>query len=113
MAISYGHAEIVNVLLNAGANVNAKNNIGYTALEVAIRKGHTEIVNALLKAGADVNAKDSFGMTMLELAKMYGHTEVVKTLKPFSPTKSTGCMTLIIETVAMITAIVFAVGYFY
>ena len=51
-------------------------------------------------------------MTMLELAKMYGHTEVVKTLKPFSPTKSTGCMTLIIEAVAMITVIVCAVGYF-
>ena len=47
-----GHAESVQVLLDSGTDVNAKNNDGTTALMFAEEEGHTEIVELLKKAGA-------------------------------------------------------------
>ncbi|MFZ3091694.1 MAG: ankyrin repeat domain-containing protein [Nitrospirota bacterium] len=42
----------VNALLNKGADVNAKDKYGWTALMLASKKGHTGIVQLLKKAGA-------------------------------------------------------------
>jgi hypothetical protein len=54
--------DISKVLINAGANVNAKNNNGYTTLKCA---RSPEMAEMLIKAGADVNARDDYGRTML------------------------------------------------
>lgn len=66
--------------ISSGANVNAKDNYGWTALMRAARDGYTEIVNALLKADANANAKDKYGWTALLLAAEKGHTEIVNAL---------------------------------
>jgi ankyrin repeat protein len=42
----------VQLLLDAGVDVNAKNGYGETALTVAIGKGHEDVENVLRKAGA-------------------------------------------------------------
>lgn len=55
-ASSNGQTEVVKLLLNAGANVNAKGEYGNTALISAVEGEHPETVKLLLKAGADVNA---------------------------------------------------------
>ena len=47
------------LLLSKGADVNAKDQSGYTALSWASSGGHSEIVRLLFQKGADVNAKDS------------------------------------------------------
>jgi ankyrin repeat protein len=47
-----GHADTVQALLAAGANVNAKANNGFTALKGAKMMGHSEIIRILKKAGA-------------------------------------------------------------
>ena len=49
-ASEYGHTEIVAMLLDAGADVNAKHKWGSTALQLASDNGHTEIVKLLKKA---------------------------------------------------------------
>ncbi len=72
---------IVQALLDAGADVNAKDNNGETALIQAASTGHTETVQALLDAGADVDAEGAFEMTALMWAKRKGHTEIVELLK--------------------------------
>jgi ankyrin repeat protein len=60
-----GHIETVKLLLDKGANVNARNAVAETALTHASQKGNTEIVKLLLSKGADVNAKDDAGWTAL------------------------------------------------
>jgi ankyrin repeat protein len=50
---------IVKLLIDAGADVNAQNSIGRTALMFAIRNGHIAVVKQLLAApGIDVNVRD-------------------------------------------------------
>ena len=54
-AANNGHSEVVKLLLEKGAEVNAKatiKNVEWTALKVARRMGHTDIVQLLEKAGA-------------------------------------------------------------
>jgi len=61
--------EVIEVLLDAGAEVNARSNRGYTALMCAAwRNKNPEVFRVLLEAGADVNARDKTGMTPLILA---------------------------------------------
>ena len=68
-------------LLAVGADVNAKNTVGWTPLHLAARIGHTEAARLLLAAGADVNAKDKDGHTPLHGAAENGHTDVVNLLR--------------------------------
>lgn len=64
-AIGYGHKEVVRLLLDAGANVNVQDSIGFTPLMEAAQQGDKEIVKMLIDAGADVEAKAGFGQTAL------------------------------------------------
>ena len=48
--------ETVKLLLKAGANVDAADEDGDTALTLAACNGHVEMVKLLLKAGANVDA---------------------------------------------------------
>lgn len=75
-----GNTEIVKALLAKAADVNAKDNNGWTALLIASRNGYTKIVQALLAKGADVNLKANYDLTALMSAAMGGHTEAVKIL---------------------------------
>ena len=75
-----GELEEVKRLLNAGAEVNTKDNDGRTALMAASRYGHTEIAKVLISKGADVNARDMIGYTALTMSCVTGHTEIVKFL---------------------------------
>ncbi|MDO4410246.1 MAG: ankyrin repeat domain-containing protein [Akkermansia sp.] len=70
----------IQLLKEAGANVNAKNKDGRTALMCASDSGNVEVVKAFLQAGADVNAKTKDGWTALIGASDKGHIEVVKAL---------------------------------
>ncbi len=46
---------IVRILQDAGANINAMNQLGYTALGAAVKQGNMNIVQRLINAGADVS----------------------------------------------------------
>jgi ankyrin repeat protein len=104
VAVMKNKKEIVEILLNKGARVDAKINgfhwyAGYdgydgeTPLMWAARDGYTEIVRLLIKHGADVNAKiteknkeeidglDRYGYTVLQYARENGHSGIVAILK--------------------------------
>ncbi|KAJ7742073.1 hypothetical protein B0H16DRAFT_1728330 [Mycena metata] len=80
VASYYGHKEIVSLLLERGADVNAAGVEYESALQAAIAKGHTEIVDILLKKGADVNTAGGYYGSALQAATHRGHTEIVDIL---------------------------------
>ncbi len=72
-------------LIDAGANVKAKNNCGETPLHaLAMSKCSEqeclEVLQWLIDAGANIHAKDKQGRQALHLAAQYGNVEMVKKL---------------------------------
>ncbi len=80
-AAKQGDAEVVKAILAKGANVNAKNSYGATALTYAADKGRLDVVKLLLQHKADVNVQDTFyKATPLDWAVMRKHVEIVRAL---------------------------------
>lgn len=76
-----GDADIVKLLLNKGANPNAKDKDGCTALMFAAEWGHIDIVKLLLDKGAAPNVKNNDGETALDWATRNDYPDIVKLLK--------------------------------
>ena len=58
---------VLRLLLERGADVNARTKVGSTPLHMASSRGALEIVRLLLEYGADVEAKDDDGQTAIHL----------------------------------------------
>ena len=71
---------VVKDLIEQGADVNAKDKDGMTALIVASRNGHREVVEMLISNGADVNAKDNSDWTALMRASIKGQSKIAELL---------------------------------
>jgi ankyrin repeat protein len=67
-AVKKGCPSIVSAFLAKGADVNARDPRGGTALMWAVARCVPENVRLLIAAGADPNARDQNGMTALKLA---------------------------------------------
>lgn len=63
-AIIYGHQEIVEMFLAAGADPKSYES---DDLQCAIANGHTEILKTLIAAGADVKARGSYALVFAAL----------------------------------------------
>lgn len=75
-----GNHDSMAQLLRLGANVNAKNRQGRTALIDAARRGDVETAQWLIRRGASVNAKDMYDGTALLYASREGHRDMVNLL---------------------------------
>ena len=71
---------VVEVLIAAGADIEAETMRRITPLHCACHNGKLEIAKVLLKAGADVCAVDNRGDTCLSYAAAFAHTETVRYL---------------------------------
>jgi len=85
-AAHLGHAEVVRVLIAAGAPLDHVNNLAWTALIESIVLGdggprHVATLQALVAAGANVNLPDRGGTTPLGLARSRGYREMVVILE--------------------------------
>ena len=79
-AAGCGELGLVKTLLEKGANVNAQDDHGMTALTAASRQGHVAVAQLLVDRDADVDERDSAGETALMYAASKGLFEVVKLL---------------------------------
>jgi ankyrin repeat protein len=68
LAAEEGYKEMVAMLLDSGANINAKDSNGSTALDFAVSAAHETTVEVLLSNKADVNSTDLDGNTALHWA---------------------------------------------
>ncbi len=79
-AILFGCEEIVQILLDSHANIEAQDIRKATPLHYAAHEGNTAIAEMLIKAGANVNAVDRNNRTPLYLAVENNHKTVVQAL---------------------------------
>ena len=69
IAALWGDVEIVEVLLERGADPNVKDDNGQTPLHIAAQEGHVDVVRVLLERGADPRIADNGGHIPLDYAK--------------------------------------------
>ena len=80
LAADMGDLNVVDLLLNRGADVNAKTEEGATPLMYACQNGFPDVVDTLIRKGADVNTAPYNGMTALISVSKTGDYEIASIL---------------------------------
>jgi uncharacterized protein len=75
------HLGILRMLVENGADVNARQQQGFTALHAAAQNGDAEAIRVLLAHGADRNVRADSNQTPLDLALQRGLSEIVALLE--------------------------------
>lgn len=81
--------EVIRLLLQAGAKVNARDSSNFTVLMRAAGNDDTDVVRILLEAGADPNAWTGYGCDALQLARGNRNWTIEKLLQDWKPKPST------------------------
>ena len=79
-AVAHRHNAIIRLLLERGANVNARQQDGETPLMEAAQNGDVELVSFFLAQGANATLTTDDGRTAADFALAAGHSELAATL---------------------------------
>ena len=79
-AVRRGHIDTVRLLLDKGADINARDRLFRTSLYYAFSSGRVDIVILLLDRGADINVRDGLSRILLHEAVSSGHIGIVRLL---------------------------------
>ena len=80
-AASRGDQEIVRILLEAGADPNARQEGGFVPLHSAAQNGNLPVAELLLRHGAKADARNDKGITPAEVAEEAKHGELAARLR--------------------------------
>jgi len=72
-AARMNEVKIASALIEAGVDINAKDDDGWTALHFAAGNDNLEIGKVLVDAGADLNIESINNETALQFAERYNH----------------------------------------
>jgi len=75
-----GNLEAVRQHINAGSDLNVKDQYGSTPLMIATTFGKSDVATSLIEAGADLHITGNDGSTPLHTAAFFCRTEIVKAL---------------------------------
>ncbi|MDG1852380.1 MAG: ankyrin repeat domain-containing protein, partial [Gammaproteobacteria bacterium] len=78
--VAAGNLDQALLMIDQGADVNALQSDGTSALLYAIYQDDLELVTALVNAGADVNQRNEYGANTMSEAAMSGNTEILRVL---------------------------------
>lgn len=78
--ITRGDVELLRRLLDAGADVNARDRRNQTGLMFAAQHGGTAVAQLLIERGADMNATAKYTLTAIMLAVINGHVDIARML---------------------------------
>uniref|UniRef100_A0A8C9U6X0 Ankyrin repeat domain 52a n=2 Tax=Scleropages formosus TaxID=113540 RepID=A0A8C9U6X0_SCLFO len=81
-AACLGDVHIMDLLINSGASVNAKDHVWLTPLHRAAASRNERAVGLLLRQGAEVNARDKYWQTPLHVAAANRATRCAEALLP-------------------------------
>jgi hypothetical protein len=77
LAVSHGRLDMVQLLTDAGADLNIRDEDGSTALMCAAEHGHLEIVKVLMQhPDINIGATDNDGLSALSVAMEAGHRDI-------------------------------------
>ena len=79
-----GNTNIINMLLENGANINYTTDFGMTALIMAASFNQFEAAKILLENNADTSMTDEYGRTALDLAKSEDYEDIVALLEQYN-----------------------------
>ena len=79
-AVRRGSIDELQRLLSAGADINARDRHGQTALMLAAVKGDTQVVGWLVEHGAALDHTGKYGLSALMLAVLNRHADIVRIL---------------------------------
>jgi ankyrin repeat protein len=81
-AVTFGHADVLKALIQAGADVTGAESTGINLLHWATITNRTEVIPILVAAGVPLDDVDGFGFTPLMYAATldYGDTGVLEAL---------------------------------
>ena len=77
--------KIIQILIDAGANLEIQDLNGQTALGYAVLARNSSVVQVLCERGASRMVRDNKGVTILELADSLGDVEMMRLLQSFLP----------------------------
>lgn len=81
IAARTGDVESIEVLIDAGADVNIVGDLGNTPLHAAALRGQINSVKILLRRGANPSIKNEFGETAKEVAELVGYIDIANLLE--------------------------------
>ena len=79
-----GNTNIINMLLENGADINYTTDYGMTALMYAASFNQFEAAKVLLENNADTSITDEYGRTALDLAKSEDYKDIVELLEKYN-----------------------------
>uniref|UniRef100_A0A6C0AUX0 Uncharacterized protein n=1 Tax=viral metagenome TaxID=1070528 RepID=A0A6C0AUX0_9ZZZZ len=81
IASEKGNADVVKLLVDAGANVNKRDKNENSPLHIASYMGHIDVLKVLLSVdNIDVNVREKTGVRPIQFAAGYGHLGAVEAL---------------------------------
>lgn len=88
LAVLIEQTDMVDLLIERGADINRAGPSGDLPLAVAARRGRLEMMQQLIDKGADPRLRDRRGLSAMDHAQRHGHTEAVRLLQRRDPRNS-------------------------
>lgn len=87
VAMDFTEYKMVEMLIDAGAEVNVRNHLGNTILHTAVDTNNLELVKKILKTNININAINNNGLKAIFYAKNSKNSEIIELINNYEESK--------------------------